>query len=251
MIEGSELLLLERDGATVAALAHGPVAHDYVPAATDREDYVLLLVADPSVRGVGRRLLDESWSRARADGIERQRVDCYAGDDGKLVRFYESAGLHAHRDVRRQRLARPAARAARLTPAAVRTVLARAFVDDPLMAWFFPDAETRPHACAALFGLFAETYLRSGRVDVAGGEAPVAVAMWRWPGRTEAPDGTAAQRAGADDRADGRRPRGADRGAMSVIAGVRPPEPSPTCTCSVSTPRPGPADWAARSSSAG
>ena len=93
MIEDSELLLLDRDGATVAALAHGPVAHDYVPAATGREDFVLLLVADPSVRGVGRRLLDESWSRARAEGVERQRVDCYAGDDGKLVRFYESAGF--------------------------------------------------------------------------------------------------------------------------------------------------------------
>ena len=93
MIEGNELLLLERAGATVAALAHGPHAHDYVPAATDQEDFVLLLVADPSVRGVGRRLLDASWSRAREKGIERQRVDCYAGDDGKLVRFYESAGF--------------------------------------------------------------------------------------------------------------------------------------------------------------
>ena len=93
MIEGNELLLLDRDGATVAALAHGPAAHDYVPAATDREDFVLLLVADPAVRGGGRRLLDESWTRARADTVERQRVDCYAGDDGKLVRFYESAGF--------------------------------------------------------------------------------------------------------------------------------------------------------------
>lgn len=93
MIAGSELLLLERDGAPVAALAHGPCAHDYVPAATEPEDYVLLLVGDPAVRGVGRRLLDESWARVRAAGIRRQRVDCYAGNDGKLVRFYESAGF--------------------------------------------------------------------------------------------------------------------------------------------------------------
>ena len=34
------------------------------------------------------------------------------------------------------------------------------------MRWFFPDDETRPHACAALFGLFAEQYLATGRVDV-------------------------------------------------------------------------------------
>jgi ribosomal protein S18 acetylase RimI-like enzyme len=45
------------------------------------------------VRGAGRRLLDESWDRARARGIGLQRVDCYGGDDGKLVRFYESAGF--------------------------------------------------------------------------------------------------------------------------------------------------------------
>jgi GNAT superfamily N-acetyltransferase len=93
MVEGNELLLLERGGAAVAALAHGPAAHDYVPPAAEPEDYVLLLVSDPAARGAGRRLLDESWTRARAAGVRRQRVDCYAGDDGKLVRFYESAGF--------------------------------------------------------------------------------------------------------------------------------------------------------------
>jgi ribosomal protein S18 acetylase RimI-like enzyme len=110
------------------------------------------------------------------------------------------------------------------TPAAVRTVLARAFVDDPLMAWFFPDAETRPHACAALFGLFAENYLRSGRVDVIGGEAPLAVAMWRWPGG-ENPDATLPSVPGLMTAL-----MGADRAArvgsaMSVVPGHRPPEP--------------------------
>ena len=93
MIEEDELLLQDRDGVPVAALVHGPHAHDYVPPATGPEDYVLLLVAHPSARGAGRRLLDESWSRARAAGIRCQRVDCYAGDDGKLVRLYESAGF--------------------------------------------------------------------------------------------------------------------------------------------------------------
>jgi GNAT superfamily N-acetyltransferase len=93
MIAGSELLLLEQDGVAVAALAHGPTAHEYVPAATEPEDYVLLLVSDPSVRGAGRRVLDESWARARAAGAGRQRVDCYAGDDGKLVGWYEAAGF--------------------------------------------------------------------------------------------------------------------------------------------------------------
>jgi GNAT superfamily N-acetyltransferase len=93
MVEGNELLVLEQDGVPVAALAHGPVAHDYVPPAPEPEDYVLLLVGDPAVRGTGRRLLDVSWDRVRAAGTALQRVDCYAGDDGKLVRFYESAGF--------------------------------------------------------------------------------------------------------------------------------------------------------------
>lgn len=89
----NELLVAEGDAGAVAALAHGPVAHGYVPAATGPEDYVLLLVSDPAVRGAGRLLLDESWARVRAAGPARQRVDCYGGDDGKLVRFYESAGF--------------------------------------------------------------------------------------------------------------------------------------------------------------
>ncbi|GAA3171373.1 hypothetical protein GCM10010531_25950 [Blastococcus jejuensis] len=93
MIEGGELLVLDQDGRPVAALAHGPRAHDYVPPAGEPEDFVLLLVSDPAARGAGRALLDESWARARAAGLRLQRVDCYAGDDGKLVRFYESAGF--------------------------------------------------------------------------------------------------------------------------------------------------------------
>jgi hypothetical protein len=54
---------------------------------------VLLLVSHPAARGAGRRLLDESWVRVCAEGGRLQRVDCYAGDDGKLVRWYESAGF--------------------------------------------------------------------------------------------------------------------------------------------------------------
>lgn len=93
MIEPNELLVADGEAGPVAALAHGPVAHAYVPASDEPEDYVLLLVSDPDVRGAGRLLLDESWDRVRAGGLTRQRVDCYGGDDGKLVRFYESAGF--------------------------------------------------------------------------------------------------------------------------------------------------------------
>jgi ribosomal protein S18 acetylase RimI-like enzyme len=68
-----------------------------------------------------------------------------------------------------------------ITAVEARTLLARAFVDDPLMVWFFPDDDARLHACAAMFGLFAEHYLTAGRVDVVRRGSPVALAMWRWP----------------------------------------------------------------------
>ena len=71
---------------------------------------------------------------------------------------------------------------AELTAVEARTLLARAFTDDPLMVWFFPDDDSRVHACAAMFGLFAEHYLEHGRVDVIRRPHPVAVAMWQWPG---------------------------------------------------------------------
>ena len=105
-----------------------------------------------------------------------------------------------------------------------RTLLARAFVDDPLMRWFFPDDDTRPHACAALFGLFAERYLRSGRVDVVREEAPVAVAMWRLPG--DAPDDDSLPTPPGLMTALMGPAAAAERGrAMSVLAPLRPPEP--------------------------
>lgn len=113
-----------------------------------------------------------------------------------------------------------------LTAVEARTLLARAFVEDPLMRWFFPDDDTRPHACAALFGLFAEQYLAAGRVDVVRRPGPVAVAMWRWPGTAAAeqleslptPPGLMTALMGPAHAAE----VGA---AMGVIAQLRPPEP--------------------------
>jgi GNAT superfamily N-acetyltransferase len=112
-----------------------------------------------------------------------------------------------------------------VTAVEARTLLAGAFVEDPLMRWFFPGDDTRPHACAALFGLFAEQYLAAGRVDVVRRGRPVAVAMWRWPGtageRPESlptPPGLMTALMGAG--------RAAEVGAaMGVIADLRPREP--------------------------
>lgn len=80
-------------GRIVAALVLGEPM-PYVPAATQPEVYVRLLIAarDTRARGLGRRLLAFADERARAEGVRYLRVDCYAGGTGALVRFYESCG---------------------------------------------------------------------------------------------------------------------------------------------------------------
>lgn len=80
-------------GQILAALVLGEPM-PYVPAATEPEVYVRLLIAarDPRVRGLGRRLLAFADDQARAAGVTRLRVDCYAGGTGDLVGFYESCG---------------------------------------------------------------------------------------------------------------------------------------------------------------
>jgi ribosomal protein S18 acetylase RimI-like enzyme len=114
---------------------------------------------------------------------------------------------------------------AELTVVEARTLLARAFVDDPFMRWFFPDDAARPHACAAMFGRFAEHYLPAGRVDVIRRDEPVALAMWRRPDTGTPPDdGSLPTTPGLMAALMG--PRAAAIGsAMSVIAPLRPPEP--------------------------
>jgi ribosomal protein S18 acetylase RimI-like enzyme len=113
-----------------------------------------------------------------------------------------------------------------LTVVEARTLLARAFVDDPLMVWFFPDDGSRAHACAALFGLFAEHYLAAGRVDVVRRPHPVALAMWQWPaGGSEPPEDSLPSTSGLMTALMGPG-RAAELGReMAVLGELRPPEP--------------------------
>lgn len=69
-------------------------ATDYVPAATEPEVYVRVLVGSrhPQARGTGRSLLAFADKQAREAGVGLLRVDCYAGGSGALVCFYESCG---------------------------------------------------------------------------------------------------------------------------------------------------------------
>ena len=78
----------------VGAIALGE-APDYVKPADEPELYVELLVTDRTHQGrnIGGRLLDHARSLAREQGLPRLRVDCFAGDGGELVRYYERQGF--------------------------------------------------------------------------------------------------------------------------------------------------------------
>jgi GNAT superfamily N-acetyltransferase len=42
---------------------------------------------------VGSALIEHAAEETRRAGVGLLRVDCYAGDDGKLVRYYEDNGF--------------------------------------------------------------------------------------------------------------------------------------------------------------
>ena len=64
----------------------------------------------------------------------------------------------------------------------IRTLLARAYAADPLLAWVFPDAQDRPEATAAWLGVSVERYLAAGEVEEAREDGVLtAVALWRQP----------------------------------------------------------------------
>ncbi|GAA3436533.1 GNAT family N-acetyltransferase [Kutzneria kofuensis] len=82
-------------GARAAGFAAFGEPQAHIPPSDVPELYVSGLVGArfPEARGAGRMLLKHAETRAAEQGVERVRVDCYAGDDRALVAFYVSAGF--------------------------------------------------------------------------------------------------------------------------------------------------------------
>jgi ribosomal protein S18 acetylase RimI-like enzyme len=67
---------------------------------------------------------------------------------------------------------------------AIIAVLAAAFIDDPALAWIFPNATRRPAQLARFFGLItrADARLPLAQVALAGDGQIMGAALWRPPG---------------------------------------------------------------------
>ncbi|MGX7827118.1 GNAT family N-acetyltransferase [Actinokineospora sp. 24-640] len=91
----SWLWIAEVDGAPAGALVLGGPTQMWIPPAAEPENYVQLLVTSRRYAGrqVGQKLLDFAKERTRQAGVGLLRVDCWAGNNGRLVDYYVRQGF--------------------------------------------------------------------------------------------------------------------------------------------------------------
>ncbi|GLP71334.1 GCN5 family N-acetyltransferase [Streptomyces sp. TUS-ST3] len=95
--EGS-VFIAEADGVPAATLTitDAPGAYlAHLPPPGEPERYIHWLASDRRFKGhgVGSALLAHAAEATRRAGVDLLRVDCYAGDDRKLVAYYEANGF--------------------------------------------------------------------------------------------------------------------------------------------------------------
>ncbi|WP_333741464.1 GNAT family N-acetyltransferase [Streptomyces sp. IBSBF 2806] len=97
MTEG-DVFVAEADGVPAAALTltDSPGAYlAHLPPPGEPERYIHWLASDRRFKGhgVGSALLAHAAEATRQAGVDLLRVDCYAGDDRRLVAYYEANGF--------------------------------------------------------------------------------------------------------------------------------------------------------------
>ena len=92
---GGMRVLEDEDGTALGAMVISEERQPYVPDAEERELYVNFLITSRkhAGRGVGRALIERAKQEAAERGIDLLRVDCWAGEDGNLVKVYEGYGF--------------------------------------------------------------------------------------------------------------------------------------------------------------
>jgi GNAT superfamily N-acetyltransferase len=92
MARDNDVWIAYVDGRPAGAMVLSPGPPHYIEPVDEPEVYVMLLVTDREFAGlgVGSALLDHARAEARRQGTGLLRVDCYAGDDGRLVEYYRA-----------------------------------------------------------------------------------------------------------------------------------------------------------------
>jgi len=88
-------LAVDEDGRTVGACVLAEEAPAYATPAGERELYIRNLVTDRTRTGsgIGAALVADALAETRRRGLRLLRVDCYAGDDRRLVDQYVRLGF--------------------------------------------------------------------------------------------------------------------------------------------------------------
>ncbi|MFC9257723.1 GNAT family N-acetyltransferase [Amycolatopsis thailandensis] len=94
MVDGPGLYIAEIGGEAAGAIILGD-RFPHVSPVDEPEIYLGLLLTSRRFTGhrVGSRLIEFALAEARERGIGLVRVDCWAGGDGDLQRYYESQGF--------------------------------------------------------------------------------------------------------------------------------------------------------------
>lgn len=97
-IDEGSVYIAEADGVPAATLTitDAPGAYlDRLPPPGEPERYIHWLASDRRFKGhgIGSALLAHAAEQTRRAGVALLRVDCYAGDDRKLVAYYEANGF--------------------------------------------------------------------------------------------------------------------------------------------------------------
>jgi GNAT superfamily N-acetyltransferase len=95
MAANDGLRIAEIDGVPAGAVLLVEECPPYVPAAGEPELYIGLLVISREYAGrrVGARLIRLALEEASQRGISLVRLDCWAGGNGDLVRYYQRQGF--------------------------------------------------------------------------------------------------------------------------------------------------------------
>lgn len=91
------LTVAEVGDSLVGALDVSEESPSYAPVTTEPGLYVWILLTSRRFmgQGIGTALLDHARAECLARDLSLLRVDCWAGGQGQLVRYYESAGFTA------------------------------------------------------------------------------------------------------------------------------------------------------------